>query len=260
MDNVTTEFLSANPQYRVAARSHMGGRSEQQDRAYVCCDEHNIFALVCDGMGGAADGRAASDAAVATMRQAYKEYIADGTGESPASFLYRAMVDADKAVFRKGKNRGGGTTMVAALIRDDFLYWISVGDSRLYILRAGELLQVTRDHNYFLRLNELKAQGEISESRYQKEAERGEALISYLGLGEITLFDLTQAGFQMYCGDKLFLATDGLFKVLSLDLMKAITEFQNDISVRADSFMKQVLKERELQALDNTTFIMIDAL
>lgn len=238
----------------------MGGRSEQQDRAYVCCNEQNIFAVLCDGMGGSTDGGIASDAAIAAMRRAYKEYILNEFQDTPPSFLYRAMLTADQDVSKRIDYKAGGTTLVTAFIQDDLLYWLSVGDSRLYVLRSGELLQVTRDHNYRLRLNELKARGEITDIQYKKESKRGEALISYIGLRNITLFDLTQTGFKLQSGDRLLLATDGLFKVLSSVQIKTVMDAHADISVRADSLIKQVLGKSTEQILDNTTFIIIDAL
>lgn len=260
MENVIIERVAANPRYDIAARSHIGGRAEQQDRACICCDERRIFALICDGMGGAADGGIASEAALAAMRQAYQEYLDHQDDESPSAFLYRAMGLADRNVSRKIEYRAGGTTLVAALIQDGLLFWLSVGDSRLYILRSGELLQVTRDHNYFLRLEELKSQGTISDAQYKKEAERGEALISYIGQGEITLFDLTRTGLALQSGDKLLLATDGLFKVIQPARMQRAMEESCGISARADLLLKQVLEEHDRAALDNTTFIMIDTL
>lgn len=259
MENVILDRVSDNPRYAIEARSCIGGRRDQQDRAYAYCDEHDVFALVCDGMGGAVDGGIASETAVSAMRQAYKDYLTNKI-EAPSSFLHRAMVIADKDVSERIDYKAGGTTMVVVLIRNGLLYWLSVGDSRLYILRSGELLQVTRDHNYLLRLNELKERGEISDNLYRKEADRGDALISYIGLGDITLFDLTQSGFELKNGDRLLLATDGLFKVLPQTLMQGIIEAEIDISLRADSLIAELSRQAEVQTQDNTTFIIVDVL
>lgn len=258
MENIIIDHISFNPQYAVEARSSIGGRSEQQDRAYACCDSHGIFALVCDGMGGTEDGEMASETTVSTVRQAYKEYLTN-RNDMPTSFLYQAMVAADKEVSERIDNKTGGTTMVAVLISDALLYWISVGDSRLYILREGELLQVTRDHNYLLRLNELKSQGRISDNYFQSEAVRGDALISYIGLGNIDLFDLTQSGFELRHGDRILLTTDGLFRIVPSELIQSIMDSKEEIALRADNLLNEVSKQSDEQAQDNTTFILIDA-
>jgi PPM family protein phosphatase len=258
MENIIFERISPNPGYAVEARSCIGGRCEQQDRAYLRCEAQRVFALVCDGMGGGADGGLASETAVASMRQSYKE--ARDTADDPASFLYRAMLAADHAVSKALQAQAGGTTAVAALICGKLLYWLSVGDSRLYILRSGELLPVTRDHNYSLRLNALWDRGEISAELYKKEARRGDALISYLGLGGISLFDLTQEGFPLSRGDKLLLATDGIFKILPADSIKRVIGSGLTLPARADALIQEISLQSEEQAQDNATFILIDVL
>lgn len=257
MENVIWDQVSANRRCTVEIRSCIGGRKEQQDRAYVHCEKDEIFAVLCDGMGGTANGEVASDTAITTMRNAYIEYKTNKT-DTPSSFLYRALLAADKNVLEKICYKTGGTTMVSVLICDNILFWLSIGDSRLYILRSGEFLQVTRDHNYMLRLNELKRRKKISDSFYRREINRGDALISYIGLGNITLFDLTKTGLELRTEDKLLLATDGLFKIIPLDVTKNIMERKISLSSRADLLMSKIAELCEHKAQDNTTFIIID--
>lgn len=259
MENIIWDRVSNNSNYVIEARSCIGGRSEQQDFAYLYCDEHNLLAVVCDGMGGTANGDIASRTTIFNIRQAYKEYLLN-PNDTPDSFLYHAMTAADREVSKKLDYKPGGTTIVAVLIQDGRLYWLSVGDSRLYILRSGEFVQVTRDHNYLLRLNELQKRGEISEVLYQKESVRGNALISYIGMGNISLFDLTQKAFQLHSGDKLLLTTDGLFSILTSASMKEIIDSQCNSTIRADTMITALSEQAEKEIQDNTTFITIDVL
>ncbi len=257
MDNVVIDKFSDNFMCSFAVRSDIGGREQQQDRAYLCIHEDGVFAVVCDGMGGMMDGAAASDIALSSMRQAYVDCHSENGIDVPA-FLYQAMVSADKAVLTGMTHGLGGTTLVAVIIQGNQMYWASVGDSRLYIIRSGKILQATRDHNYQLRLDEMLKRTEITPDLYQKEMAKGEALLSYIGKGNLFLYDLTQAPFALQHGDKIMLATDGLFKVLSNeDLRSAI---MSDISTnqRADSLMQLILNKGNRDSQDNTTFILID--
>ena len=103
--------------------------------------------------------------------------------------------------------------MVAVIAEDNRLYWASVGDSRIYIIRNHQLKQVTRDHNYMLRLMEMVQQGKMTlqeaESKKQKEA-----LISFLGIGNVSLMDVSQQPFVMEYGDIILLCSDGVTKTL----------------------------------------------
>lgn len=260
MDNVIIESLAPQLRYRIEARSDIGGRSEQQDFAYVGMDEHGAFAVLCDGMGGTADGGSASRIAASVMCGEYADYCCRREQESVTSFLYHAMVTADDVVSRRLKHRPSGTTMVAACLNDYRLHWISAGDSRLYILRSGELVQATRDHNYFLRLREMLESGKISDEIFDRESRRGEALISYVGMGGITLFDLSQQELMTRPGDMLLLATDGLFRVLNHEDIRSTLLTDSDIMEKADRLMELVGLRAEKSVQDNTTFILLEVL
>lgn len=259
MDNIFLDVASENRSYAVQARSHIGGREEQQDRAYLHVDQDRIFAAVCDGMGGGPNGRLASETAVSSLRASYVGFPGDEAADVP-DFLRQAMYAADQAVRAALPGRGGGTTMTAAIVLHSKMHWVSVGDSRLYIMRSGELLQATRDHNYRLRLDEMLRQEELTPEAYDAQLSRGDALISYLGMGGITLFDLTQTAFELRSGDVVLLATDGLFRALSEDELREILRSDLPAAQKADQLLEQAAGTGDRSALDNITFIMMEAL
>lgn len=256
MDNIVFDLDADSAFLEVEARSDIGGRSEQQDQAYVHISQNHAFAVVCDGIGGAADGELASRLATDTMRRAYSgKYHATS---DKALFLYNAMKLADEQVLHAIGQETGGTTMVAAIIHDRYLFWLSVGDSRIYIFRSGQLLQVTRDHNYFLRIGELLEKGVISEEAYLQEAKRGDALISYIGKGNITLFDLTETGFELQKDDYILLTTDGLFKAIPDSLINEILCSTLNTKGKADMLIQRAMSYVQRDFQDNTTFILIN--
>lgn len=259
VDNITVEQVADLYHYSVETRSDIGSREQQQDQAYLHIGKERIFAVVCDGMGGISDGGIASKTAVSVIQRAYTNYYIEEGADEPA-FLYHAMVEADKAVSSTMTRGIGGTTLVSVIISKNQMYWISVGDSKLYILRSGEILQATRDHNYRLRLDEMLRNGEIDPNIYEKELERGEALISYIGKGNITLYDLTQSAFALHPGDTILITTDGLANAISEEEIFGIVSFEKSTALKADALIQYVRDKETEQPQDNTTFIIIDIL
>lgn len=252
-------MASENLLYAIQARSEIGGHEEQQDRAYLHIGDNQIFAAVCDGMGGGPNGSVAAETAVFSLRASYATCPTNGAADIPA-FLRKVMRIADKAVSVALSGAGGGTTMAATIISQRRMYWISAGDSRLYIMRSGELLQATRDHNYRLRLDEMLRRKEITPDAYARELTRGDALISYLGMGGVSLFDLTQTAFELRPHDIILLMTDGLFHAVSEDDLRRIILSDLPISRKADHLLEQAAGTADRTVLDNITFIIMEAL
>lgn len=105
---------------------------------------HSV-ALVADGMGGHAAGEVASRAAVRGFVQAY------GTRGLARDRLQSALDRANAAIAEEVDQNaalsGMGTTLVAAAVTKQGLHWISVGDSSLYLFRAGRLERLNEDHS-----------------------------------------------------------------------------------------------------------------
>lgn len=256
LDNIVVDRVANPYSYSVEARSDIGSREQQQDQAYLHIGKERLFAVVCDGMGGALDGGIASKVAVSIIQRLYADHYTEEADES--AFLYRAMVEADRAVSAKMTHGIGGTTLVSAVISKNQMHWVSVGDSRLYIIRAGKILQATRDHNYRLRLDEMLRGGDIGPDEYEKEMERGDALISYIGKGNITLYDLTQSAFTLQQGDTILITTDGLTSAVSKDTLLGILSSKNSTVMKANSLIQYVRDKGTEHPQDNATFIIID--
>ena len=125
---------------------HIGARPQQQD-AFGFSDpsDRNFVAhggflgIVADGVGGLTHGSEASQSAVRAFLQAYQQKSAI---ESIPAALARALHEANAAVLRvasEPSGEGAGTTLIAAVLHENSLYWISAGDSRIYLLHDGRL-------------------------------------------------------------------------------------------------------------------------
>lgn len=257
MDNILVEKQGPDLLCQVELRSDIGGRQEQQDCAYAYADSTVTCAIVCDGMGGTDHGGQASEIAVEAMRELLKGFLVQQNRGNIVQFLLEAMTELDIRVARELGKQKGGTTAVAVIIQNGKLYWFSAGDSRLYVFRNGELVQATRDHNYLLRLKEQLQNGEITQKQFDKESEKGEALISYMGIGGLPVYDLTSTPLDLKERDILLLATDGLYKAIPRELIQHILRGEESLSAKADKIMAQITVLKNSVVLDNTTYALI---
>lgn len=131
--------------------THVGHRPYNEDRAGYWRTSDAILMVLCDGMGGHAHGEVAAELAMrhvaALFRQEATPRLAD-----PDLFLYRAVGSAHGMLRREAQALGLAevprTTIVACVIQGGRAYWTHLGDSRLYLVRKGEVLVRTRDHTF----------------------------------------------------------------------------------------------------------------
>lgn len=235
----------------------MGTREEQQDFALFKSTDGSLFAVVCDGMGGLKGGSIASSI-VATELMA--QYEKREKSEPIKDFFFNVVDVLDEKVCslvdEENKKLRAGTTLVAACIEENKLNWLSVGDSRLYVIRGREIVQATRDHNYNLNLNALLKSGMLSEQEYNKEKVRGESLISFIGIGGIEVMDISQKPLSLQNGDYVLVTTDGLFKLMSDQEIKETIITGRSVDESADLLIEKSFK-KAVKSQDNTTFILI---
>lgn len=239
---------------------HVGARSSQQD-AFGFSDKDDlafvahggVLVVVADGMGGMTYGGEASHLAVQVFLRRYMAKLAD---ETVPMALLQALGEANQAVVELAHEVGEenvGTTLVAAVVHDDALHWVSVGDSRLYLLRQGKLTQLTQDHVFAVELDRDAANGVISLEEAQCHPERS-ALTGYLGLPELDLIDQNPQAFTLVAGDQVLVCSDGLYA--AVDEKEIATCWNGDSQHMAEELVTMVLaKERPGQ--DNLTVAIL---
>ena len=146
----------------VVARSDVGCvREENQDFMGWFVSGPRQLLVVCDGMGGHSGGYEASRISV----QAISEVFAEDPSRDPSELLVAAIQAANTRVRtvadEQSELRGMGSTAVVALIEENTLWIGHVGDSRAYLVRAGDAIRLTRDHT---QVNRMVAAGLIPES------------------------------------------------------------------------------------------------
>lgn len=239
---------------------HIGARSSQQD-AFGFSDKDDlafvahggVLAVVADGMGGMAHGGEASHMALCAFLQAY---MGKSANETVPIALRRALDEANQAVISLAYQAGEenvGTTLVAAVIYDEVLHWVSVGDSRLYLWRDRQLTQLTEDHIYATDLDRDVANGNISLEDAENHPERL-SLTSYLGLTPLDLIDQNPQPFPLFGGDRLLLCSDGLYVALVESEIAPI--FNRDVQQVAEDLVAIVLAKSR-QGQDNLTVAIL---
>jgi serine/threonine protein phosphatase PrpC len=203
-------------------------------------------------MGGMADGGEASAIVTRTMLQYFNESIST---ERPESDLFNMLFDANDNVSRFMSERGkGGSTAVAVILREDMLYWVSVGDSRIYLIRGGAVIQLNREHTYAADLDAKAAAGEITWEEAAGDPKRG-ALTSYLGIGQLVKTDRNAYPVQMLCGDRVLLMSDGVFGVLTDgEILEAMAHEPQASAVR----LQEMTLAKQIPNQDNFTAIIIE--
>lgn len=173
------------------------------------------LAVVADGMGGYEGGQEASRLAVETLMAVYRDY----GGDDPQAALVEALQTAHEQIrqysFAHPELRGMGTTCTAAAIvrvvdgsaQYDALYYVHVGDTRLYLIRDGQITRVTRDHSYVERLVEA---GMISAEQAETHPQRN-ILTAALGTNPDLVMDSPGRPEPLRPEDVLLICSDGLW-------------------------------------------------
>ena len=166
------------------------------------------LAIVADGMGGHEGGQIASHLAVETFTKAY----AGANDSDPQQRLLTALKNAHRRIQQHAKQDSHlssmGTTCTALALVDRRLYFVHVGDSRLYLLREGKLQQLSRDHTLLDRLLE---KGLVRPDQAHDHPQK-HVLTSALGIpGDELEIDVPGEPLPLLRGDILMICTDGLW-------------------------------------------------
>ncbi|HET6731459.1 MAG TPA: protein phosphatase 2C domain-containing protein [Mycobacterium sp.] len=229
------------PNLAAATATHIGQRVSNEDGVLIS----DRLYVVADGIGGLDNGEVASRTAIETLASSFAE-------NATLPGLLHACREANQAVSQPTTGLTAattGTTLTALAVTSDVgAVVVHVGDSRLYRLRDGRMAQLTRDHTVSA---EMVIAGDLSEEDAGTHRYRG-VLTRAIGIGPEV--DIDYAGVSLRVNDRFLLCTDGLFKALPSDSIKAALA-EPEPQAAADSLISGATQHG---AEDNATAVVID--
>ena len=240
----------------LAAKTDVGVQRENNQDSYsfgellpgVC------YAIVCDGMGGAAEGAVASRECVRIMRERIQNGFYDGMSDRSVRALMTSSVDlANKQIFnlslKDEKYEGMGTTVVAAIITQDYVYVVHAGDSRAYLINPAkrDIVQLTRDHSVVQKMVE---DGTITAEQAADHPKK-HLITRAVGVDSSVRADFCQE--NIYPGDIIMLCTDGLTNYSSVSQLVLFSE-----GVSLDEYVSKLVENSiENGGGDNVTVVAV---
>ena len=239
---------------RVVQLSDVGRQREINEESFGQIDSTGPFGdvvrlfVVADGMGGHVAGEVASRVAVEITLEMFQKTT---QWNDMAERMRYAVERANAEVYALGNTdhrlTGMGTTVVAAAVSDTGLTLANVGDSRAYLLRNGELTQLTRDHSWVARGVE---EGVLTPAQARYHPDRN---VIYRSLGADSEVKVDTFSYDLLAGDRVLLCSDGLTDVVEDDYLAELAgEDDPELAVR-----QMIDRANAAGGPDNITVTMI---
>lgn len=201
---------------RIVAKTDKGRVRDSNQDAYAVGEfsDEVVWAVVCDGMGGAAGGNIASALAVKVISDkinaSYREAMRDSSIKNMLdSALTAANIEVYDFAESKSDLKGMGTTAVCAIVRDNQAYIAHAGDSRAYVINNGVVRQITTDHSF---VQDLLSKGKITYEEAENHPNKN-YITRAVGVDKSIEVDFEQI--DLDDSDTLLLCTDGLSNYVS---------------------------------------------
>ncbi len=232
--------------------SRKGGREKNEDRMGYCYTKGSCLFLLADGMGGHPEGEVASQMTLQVISALYQK-AAQPEIEDVRAFFNMAILQAHRQILRYAAEKGlldsPRTTVVACIVQDGSATWVHCGDSRLYLVRDGELLARTRDHSY-LEQHHTSKPGVAIPANFNRNV-----LYTCLGSPSKPVFDIT-GPVPLLQSDRILLCSDGLWGSLE-DADITYHLGQNVVSVAVPELVERALVKGGPKS-DNVTVIALE--
>ncbi|NNE36705.1 MAG: serine/threonine-protein phosphatase, partial [Gammaproteobacteria bacterium] len=242
------------------AGSQIDGDRDYQEDAFLIThltdadDKPAALIIIADGMGGHAAGNVASNMAV----QAFNKHVsANYPTDKPDEILHECVIKANNSIAETVKETpalaGMGCTMVAAILESGKVWWASVGDSHLYLIRDKKRQKINADHSYGGFLDRMEAAGTPIEP--EPGLARNMLMSAVMGeeLGEV---DVSKEPLELNDGDRIFVCSDGM-DTLSEGKFNQFSDWSENPKECTEALLTAVEDEAKPKQ-DNTTIVVVD--
>lgn len=250
--------------YDVATAIGKGQREYQEDAVAA---DFSIgaafgFAVLSDGMGGHAAGDVASKIVVTEVFSELKLQSGDPeaaereVGDVLRSVAHGANACIEAHVEQNPDTRGMGATLVACLLFETRLYWLSIGDSPLFLFRGGDLRQLNEDHSLAPQIDLMVKTGQIDRETARNHPDRN-SLTSVVMGRRIPLIDCRDAPLVLEPGDVVVLASDGLQFLANDQIAAVLGRAQGRRSAEIAQALLQAVEDLAAPEQDNVSMAVI---
>lgn len=254
-------------EFDAASALSKGQRSYQEDAMItdLACGAEVGCVVLADGMGGHAAGDVASKIVVSEV---YNELMSkkedpDTLEANVTETLRRAAMAANGSLRDHVRDfpetRGMGSTLVASVIVRSNLYWISIGDSPLFLFREGALVQLNEDHSMAPQIDFMVKSGLLTVEEGVSHPDRN-ILTSVLFGAEVPKIDCPKEPVALQAGDILIVASDGLQFLTDIEIEAALRRNKSKFSSEIVEDLLQRVMDTEDPQLDNVSFTVVKVL
>lgn len=246
--------------YQVGNLQNIGARSKQEDSFALInaldvneIIDHGLFAIVADGMGGMKDGKLVSEAAVTEFIQVFRSL--DRDSDVPCQ-----LADSVNKVNSKLYDRFdgvGGTTVAFIMIYQGMAYWVSVGDSSIYLKRNGILMKLNKDHTY---QNQLFLEELYKETINKNEVinnKDGVRLSEFLGNSKVEDIDYNKKPLKLMDKDIILVCSDGISSFIDEKSISEVLKFSPDMACEQ---LRKLVDDKNNKYQDNFTALVISCM
>ena len=257
-------WRSPEPRYDVASGLSQGGRDYQED-AIVTDFPFGMdsgVAVLADGMGGHEAGDVASKIVVTEVYSELKfrsASFADQEKHIPDCFAAATAGANDTIrdfVVANPGAQGMGATLVSLVLVENRMFWMSVGDSPLYVLRNGKLTQLNEDHSLAPQIDFMVQQGLLTEEAAKDHPDRN-CLTSVIMGQKIAKSDCPVKPYELQLGDVVLLSSDGLQYLDHAKLQKILHKYRRRKSAEIAGYLLEAIAELGDPDQDNVSFSVI---
>lgn len=252
--------------YDIGTSDILGSRSNQED-SYIVTDPgasnesfdtlDHLLVVLADGVGGEAAGEVASKTVTngfsRTIQSAYSSN--NNIPKLLNMALHGANQAAAKAISENSHYEGMASTLVGALLIKDKLYWASVGDSHLYLIRDSSCIKLNADHSLGAIMDRNVDTGLVSKSQAANAPNRNMLYSCIMG-EELAAIDLPEKEFSLQKGDRLLFSSDGLDSISIKDIGR-ISSNEDNAQHFAVALTAAVAKADKPNQ-DNTMVVVVD--
>ena len=229
----------------------IGTREKQDDSFAASVKDYGVMAIVADGIGGYINGKLASQITVETFLDEFEKR--DVTDNLTYYFQKSAMLSNERIRDEFGDTKGG-TTVVSVVMKDDKMFWTSVGDSNIAVFRSGRLIMVNRKENVKNWLEDQYYAGAVRKEEVLSNSS-DMRLVNYLGYDGFKKADESDRPIYLKKKDKVLIYSDGIELLGQIELEKMLSRKVHPQKI-ADAMIDAVDAHKKKKK-DNATVVIL---